>query len=260
MISRLRNPHYMPEISVKVTLLNFMITPMGLQDQLLGIVAAKEEPALEEQKNRLVVDGVNNKNLLKEIEDKILKVLSSSKGNILEDETAIQILSSSKELSGEIIKKQTVAVVTEKKIDETRNLYRPVATHASTLFFCISELANIDPMYQYSLNWFISLYTISIKNSRKSRDLDLRILYLNEYFTSSVYRNVCRSVFEKDKLVFSFVLCVACMKSRGEFPLDIWSFILTGGVALENSIPNPAPDWLTEKSWAEITRVSNLKC
>jgi dynein heavy chain len=57
-----------------------MITPMGLQDQLLGIVAAKEEPELEEQKNQLVVDSVNNKNLLKEIEDKILKVLSSSKG------------------------------------------------------------------------------------------------------------------------------------------------------------------------------------
>ena len=61
--------------------MNFMITPMGLQDQLLGIVAAKEEPELEEQKNQLVIDSVNNKNLLKEIEDKILQVLSSSQGN-----------------------------------------------------------------------------------------------------------------------------------------------------------------------------------
>ena len=32
----LRNPHYLPEVSVKVTLLNFMITPLGLEDQLLG--------------------------------------------------------------------------------------------------------------------------------------------------------------------------------------------------------------------------------
>jgi dynein heavy chain, axonemal len=36
------------------------------------------------------VEGANNKKQLKEIEDKILKVLSSSQGNILEDETAIQ--------------------------------------------------------------------------------------------------------------------------------------------------------------------------
>ena len=42
------------------------------------------------------MEGANNKKQLKEIEDKILAVLSSSEGNILEDETAIQILSSSK--------------------------------------------------------------------------------------------------------------------------------------------------------------------
>lgn len=34
--TKLRNPHYLPEISVKVTLLNFMITPEGLQDQVRG--------------------------------------------------------------------------------------------------------------------------------------------------------------------------------------------------------------------------------
>jgi hypothetical protein len=33
-----------------------------------------------------------------------------------------------------------------------------VAKHSSILFFTISDLANIDPMYQYSLTWFINLY------------------------------------------------------------------------------------------------------
>jgi dynein heavy chain len=40
--TKLRNPHYLPETSTKVTLLNFMITLDGLEDQLLGIVVAKE--------------------------------------------------------------------------------------------------------------------------------------------------------------------------------------------------------------------------
>lgn len=40
--TKLRNPHYLPEIATKVTLVNFMITPEGLEDQLLGIVVAKE--------------------------------------------------------------------------------------------------------------------------------------------------------------------------------------------------------------------------
>ena len=55
-----------------------MITPQGLEDQLLGIVAAKEKPELEEKKNELIVESAENKKQLKEIEDKILEVLSSS--------------------------------------------------------------------------------------------------------------------------------------------------------------------------------------
>lgn len=98
-----------------------MITPIGLQDQLLSIVAAKEKPELEEKKNQLIIEGAASKKQLKEIEDKILEVLSSSQGNILEDEVAIQVLSSSKILAKEISEKQEIANKTEEEIDATRN-------------------------------------------------------------------------------------------------------------------------------------------
>ncbi|XP_032391908.1 dynein heavy chain 3, axonemal isoform X1 [Etheostoma spectabile] len=258
MTTGLRNPHYLPEVAVKVCLLNFMITPQGLQDQLLGIVAAKEKPELEEKKNQLILESAANNKQLKEIEDKILKVLSSSEGNILEDETAIKILSSSKILSEEISEKQKVASVTEKEIDDTRMGYRPVAEHSSILFFCISELANIEPMYQYSLTWFINLYLYSIAQSLKSDDVTERINNIVEHFTLSIYNNVCRSLFEKDKLLFSLLLTVGIMQGKGHVDDQVWRFLLTGGIALDNPYPNPAPDWLSEKSWSEVVRASKL--
>ncbi|XP_044246158.1 dynein axonemal heavy chain 3 [Ursus arctos] len=256
--TRLRNPHYLPEVAVKVCLLNFMITPLGLQDQLLGIVAAKEKPELEEKKNELIVESAKNKKQLKEIEDKILEVLSLSEGNILEDETAIKVLSSSKMLSEEISEKQEIASVTETQIDETRMGYKPVAVHSATIFFCISDLANIEPMYQYSLTWFINLYVHSLAHSSKSEDLDLRIEYIIEHFTLSIYNNVCRSLFEKDKLLFSLLLTIGIMKEKKQINEDVWYFLLTGGVALDNPFPNPAPEWLSEKAWAEVVRASAL--
>jgi len=46
---------------LQVTLLNFMITPEGLEDQLLGIVVARERPELEEEKNALIIQSAENK-------------------------------------------------------------------------------------------------------------------------------------------------------------------------------------------------------
>ena len=103
---------------VTCTFYNFFQCPILIQDQLLGILAAEEKPELEEMKNKLIVESANNKKQLKDIEDKILKVLSQSQGNILEDETAIHILSSSKVLSEEIACKQKVASETELEIDQ----------------------------------------------------------------------------------------------------------------------------------------------
>jgi dynein heavy chain len=84
--TKLRNPHYPPELCVKVNLLNFMATSEGLEDQMQGIVMAKEESKLEALRERLVMEDAENKAALKEIEDKILHLLKNAKGNILDDE------------------------------------------------------------------------------------------------------------------------------------------------------------------------------
>ena len=86
----------------------------------------------------------------------------------------------------------------------------------SGLFFCISDLANIDPMYQYSLDFFKALFIQAILSSDPSDDFEERLGFLNDEFLQSLYRNICRSLFSKDKLVFSTMLAMKLMELSNE--------------------------------------------
>jgi len=253
--TKLRNPHYTPEVAVKVTLLNFMITMVGLQDQLLNYVVQKEKPDLAEEKNRLVVEGAENKAALEETENKILYVLQNCSGNILDDQSAIDVLSSSKVLANAIAAKQEIAEQTELEIDEARQGYVPVAFKGAILFFCIADLANIDPMYQYSLPFFVGLFLNAIDKADKSEDLPTRIDALNDCFRYTLYANICRSLFEKHKTLFSFLLCIRLLLNTGGATFDDYRFFLTGGVSLQDPPAKPA-DWVPDACWGELFRLN----
>ena len=256
--TKLRNPHYLPEIAVKVTLLNFMITPSGLRDQLLACVVQEERPDLAEEKNRLIALGAKNASLLKDCEDKILHILATSTGNILEDSAAIEALKQSKVISTDIKEKQAVADETEKQIDNVRSGYVPVSIRGQILYFTIASLANIEPTYQYSLEWYTKLFVLGIQKAEQSRDKEQRLNNIIVFFSYSLYANVCRSLLEKDKLLFSFLLTVRLLQESGAIDYNQWYFLVTGGVVTENSYKNPAKKWLSDKAWGEICRISEL--
>uniref|UniRef100_A0A7S3HTS3 Dynein heavy chain n=1 Tax=Spumella elongata TaxID=89044 RepID=A0A7S3HTS3_9STRA len=255
--TKLRNPHYPPELCVKVNLLNFMATADGLQDQMLGRVVAMEQRELELQRQQLIVEDAENQRQLKEIEDKILFLLKNAKGNILDDEVLIDTLGDSKKTSNIIQDKVKIAEQTQARIAKVRMGYVPVAFQASQLFFCIADLASVDPMYQYSLDWYISLYETSIEAADKAKVLDDRLRNLNDCFTYMLYRNVCRSLFEKDKLLFSFLLTTKIMLGQKALDSAEVRFFLQGSTSMDLAEPNPF-SWLSDRAWNDILALDHM--
>jgi dynein heavy chain len=257
MTTTLPNPHYPPEISVKVTLLNFAITPAGLEDQMLGLVVREEKPDIEEKKRATVESNAAMSKTLQDIEDTILRLLSAE-GNVLESRELIETLETSKTTSEEINVKMAESKVTEKEIDEARTSYKRYAERASIIFFCVTELSVIDPMYQFSLLWFQTLATLGIQNAAYSDDPNERLDNLIDYFTYSIYTAVCRGLFEAHKLLFSFALIMKLKFSENKVDQTTFRFLLTGATMVVTGPENPASEWLGNQEWGELLALSKI--
>ncbi|XP_038570255.1 dynein heavy chain 6, axonemal isoform X1 [Micropterus salmoides] len=262
MTTKMANPHYLPEVCIKVTVINFTVTKTGLEDQLLSDVVRLESPHLEEQRNDLIVCINDDRNQLKNIEDRILKLLFTSEGNILDNEELVQTLQESKVTSETIKHRLEEAEATELMINSARERYRPVATRGSVLYFVIASLSEIDPMYQFSLKYFKQLFNSTIETSEKSSVLEERIQILLDQILLNSYINVSRGLFEQHKLIYSFMLCVEVMKQRGEISDAEWQHFLRGAASLgKDCAERPDVPWLSDFYWQTCCELEDtLSC
>ena len=153
-----------------------------------------------------------------------------------------------------------------KGINKIRDENTAVGLRVSRLFFVLTDLANVDPMYQYSLEFFKKIFEDSVRAAEeegieRSRKADRRAFWIRE-FTKRLYNQVSRSLFQKDNLLFSFLLCLKIMDEKmlpEGIPRDEVRFLMAGSTQVELTKPNPAGDngWLLEKSWLTILEMSS---
>lgn len=149
------------------------------------------------------------------------------------------------------------------QIETIREFFVPVALRVSRLFFVLADLMNVDPMYQYSLKFFSMIYERALDKAEgnvEKNDRHKRKAFFIEKFTKLLYKNVCRSLFEKDKLLFSFLMCLKIMEEKNDLDNNEARFLMTGGTAVEFSRPNPTGEngWLSGRSWATIIEVAKV--
>jgi dynein heavy chain len=117
------NPHYKPETAAQCTIINFIVTESGLEDQLLAMVVRVEKPDLEQTKEELVNKQNEFKITLAQLEENLLQQLSEADpATILQNTELINSLEETKKTSTEIKEQQELAKVTEVNINTLREV------------------------------------------------------------------------------------------------------------------------------------------
>ncbi|XP_065418969.1 dynein axonemal heavy chain 17 isoform X1 [Chrysemys picta bellii] len=249
------NPHYKPEMQAQCTLINFLVTRDGLEDQLLAAVVAKERPDLEQLKANLTKSQNEFKILLKELEDSLLARLSAASGNFLGDTALVENLETTKQTAIEIEEKVREAKITEIKINEARENYRPAAERASLLYFILNDLNKIDPIYQFSLKAFNVVFEKAIQRTPPAEDVKHRVINLTDEITYSVFMYTARGLFERDKLIFMAQVAFQVLLMKKEVnPVEL-DFLLR--FPFKAGLTSPV-DFLQSQGWGGIKVLSDM--
>lgn len=256
--TKLSRPHYAPEVCVKVNMLNFMVTEQGLKEQMLTIVLYNEDKNNMNKREEAIVKSAQNKKKQGELENIILDQIASAGDQILEDDLLIQTLDESKVQQARIKQQLDEAEHIKQHIETVSLTFKDVAARGSSLFFVLVQIMNIDPMYQYSLTSYKNIYQNALNAAAHipmNRKPERKAFFIDK-FTELLYDNICRSLFEKDKLLFSFLLCLKIMEP--DIDQAEVRFIMTGSTSVEMEKPNPAGEegWMSDKIWQSILQIA----
>jgi len=255
--SRMPNPHFTPELSARVTVIDFTVTLQGLEDQLLARVVLQEKPELQEERTKLVQEVNAYKTKIMELQDDLLFRLANCSGSLLDDPEIIDVLNITKKTSADVQEKLKNAREAETRITTACEEYRPVANRGSVLYFLIAEMSSIDVMYQTSLVQFVEIFQASMVNSPKAAIPTKRIGNIIDELTFSTFLYIGRGLFEKHKSVFALLLALKCQLVSGAITIDHFNVFLKAGAALDIASEKKKPkNWLPDAVWLNCTELS----
>uniref|UniRef100_A0A803TCU1 Dynein axonemal heavy chain 17 n=1 Tax=Anolis carolinensis TaxID=28377 RepID=A0A803TCU1_ANOCA len=186
---------------------------------------------------------------LKTLEDNLLSRLSSASGNFLGDTALVENLEVTKQTAAEIEEKVQESKVTETKINEAREHYRPAAARASLLYFIMNELNTIHPMYQFSLKAFSAVFQKAVARATPDENLPERVANLIDSITSSVFQYTTRGLFECDKLTYMTQVTFQILLMNKEINAMELDFLLR--YPAQPGVTSPV-DFLSSQSWGGI--------
>ena len=226
-----RNPgaHFAPDLCSRVTLINFTATPASLEAQALGAILKAERPEVDARRSEMLRLQSIQSVKLRELEETLLNKISAVQGKILDDDSVIHSL---EQIQAEAFQLQSEVTITERMLGEVKGvsvLYEPLARAMAAVYFSLDQMADMCPLYQFSLSFVLDIITRVLAKCPPSSVVGVavaavgthththtlaRIRELSESFFCEVSRRVLHSLKGEDQLLF--VVRLAQIATQGD--------------------------------------------
>ncbi|KAK7201330.1 dynein heavy chain [Novymonas esmeraldas] len=230
-----------PGAAALVTEVNFSVTSLGLEGQLLGVTLERERPELEKQKVELLKNEEGLQLQLSKLEERLLSDLAESQGNLLENTKLIKSLNEVKVQASSIQQSLAKSHELQVELDEKREVYRPFAHHGALLFFIVRDMEALNRMYQYGINDYIALFTQTLAAYKGGDEAAAKVQALIASFTQTCFHDVARGLLKQDRLAFGLHVLHGLWPA--DYPQELWD-ALVGTVADVKAVADSQlPQW-----------------
>ena len=102
------------------------------------------------------------------------------------------------------------------------------------MYFVISDMALVDPMYQFSLKFVKRKIIYAMEIAEANKDQTKRLEILKNSITKVIYSNICRGLFEAHKLIFSFLISINIEKDAKRISDNEWNALIRGAGVIDS--------------------------
>ncbi|XP_076466964.1 uncharacterized protein LOC143298129 [Babylonia areolata] len=199
-------PHY---LAAYTSVLFFQQNRQCVEEELLNIFMAHEKSRLENESSTLRQEKEESMLLLDKLEWQMREQLSSDV-RLMNDLQATRRLAELKKQFDETQETLTRIANSRNSIHKAREGFRVIAQRAAVCFDTTQYMREINPLYQTSFSQFCALYEAAISHSDRSA-----VKALIDKLTFSAFSASVRSLFERDRSVYTLLLAIEVEESQG---------------------------------------------
>ena len=196
-----------PDLCSRVTLVNFTVTPAGLQTQSLSQILKYEKPEIEKQRNDVLKFQEEHNVKLRGLEEQILKKISAVEGSILDNDRMVEgmecLMKEGVTVGGQIANSAEVM----REVEHAISKFELLSLICKHIFVLFAGMREIDFLYEFTAKSFMSMLECVLKSGNDNFDNEEhRLQHLKMLLCREVASRVGRGLRAVDKMVFALIL------------------------------------------------------